>query len=271
MREPDAPRPDLDKRDEKGSPDRFGHSWNIFAEILPVHEEQFARWTTGIEREFWRGKRFLDVGCGIGRNSYWPHRYGAESSLSIDIDQRTLRAARTNLAEFDEAQVESRSAYDIDESDAFDVAFSIGVIHHLDSPDLALIQMKKALKPGGLLQVWLYGHENNEWLIRVFNPMRRALFSWLPLAVVYALSLPVTLLLRLFLKSGFGKTEYMNLIRTFSFRHLRAIVYDHMIPRIANYYSKSEAIALLHRAGLDNIEAHWVNEMSWTVMGTKPV
>jgi len=270
VRESDSTQQDLNERDGKGSPDRFGHSWNIFAEILPVHEKQFLRWTTGIEQEFWQGKRFLDVGCGIGRNSYWPHRYGAESSLSIDIDHRTLRAAKANLTEFDGAQVENRSAYDINESDAFDVAFSIGVVHHLERPDNAIDQMKKALKPGGVLLVWLYGYENNEWLIRYFNPMRKALFSWLPLPVVYALSLPATLLLRFYLKLGFGKTEYMNLIRTFSFRHLRAIVYDHMIPRIADYYTKDEAIALLQRAGLRDIEAHWVNEMSWTVIGTKP-
>ena len=48
---------------ELGSPDRFGHSWNIFSEILPVHEEQFLRWTAGMEKADWAGKRFIDVGC----------------------------------------------------------------------------------------------------------------------------------------------------------------------------------------------------------------
>ena len=262
--------PQIDTSEQQGSPDRFGHSWNIFNEILPVHEEQFLRWTEGLEKSDWRGKSFLDVGCGIGRNSYWPMSYGAQKCLSIDIDERTLAAATKNLGSFGGATVANRSAYSINEVDNFDVAFSIGVVHHLDDPGLAVSEMKNALKPGGTLLLWLYGYENNEWLVRYFNPARKALFSRMPLSIVYALSAPATALLWLFLKLGLGRTEYMKLIRTFSFRHLRAIVYDHMIPIIANYYTRDGAIKLLQDAGLINVQAHWVNEMSWTVIGNKP-
>ena len=261
----------VDSRERKGSPERFGDSWDRFSEILPVHEEQFLRWAAGIDKTDWAGKRFLDVGCGIGRNSYWPHTYGAASSLSIDIDERTLDAARRNLSGFPSAAVEYRSAYAIECSNEFDIAFSIGVIHHLDAPDVALRSMFDALKPGGTMFVWLYGFENNEWIVRYFNPLRHLLFSKLPLPVVYALSLPATAVLWLYLRTGLGRTEYMRLIRTFSFRHLRAIVYDHMVPRIANYYTRPEAVALLQAAGLEDVQATWVNEMSWTVTGRKPV
>ncbi len=261
---------DLSSQEQLGSPDRFGHSWNIFNEILPIHEEQFLRWTKGIGKTDWQGKRFLDVGCGIGRNSWWPLTYGAASSLSIDIDERTLAAARNNLAKYAGAVVENRSAYEINENEEFDIAFSIGVIHHLDDQPAAVQQMQQAVKPGGTVLLWLYGYENNEWLIRYFDPVRRFLFSKMPLRLVYALSLPATALLWVFLRLGLGRTEYMRLIRTFSFRHLRAIVYDHMIPHIAKYYKKDEAIALLEDAGLENVQAHWVNEMSWTVVGDKP-
>lgn len=253
-----------------GSPERFGHSWNIFNEILPVHEEQFLRWTTGISKSDWAGKRFLDVGCGIGRNSWWPMTYGAASCLSIDIDERTLAAARNNLTHYDCAVIENRSAYAINEFDEFDIALSIGVIHHLDEPLAAVRQMTQAVRPGGTVLIWLYGYENNEWLLRYFDPARRFLFSKLPLSLVYAMSLPATALLWLILKAGVGRTEYLRLIRTFSFRHLRAIVYDHMIPRIAKYYKREEAIKLLENAGLEQVQAHWVNEISWTVIGRKP-
>jgi SAM-dependent methyltransferase len=260
----------LSEAERKGSPDRFGHSWNIFSELLPIHEVQFQRWTTGLDRVEWQGKSFLDVGCGIGRNSYWPFTYGAKSCLSIDIDERTLEVARRNLKEFVGATVENRSAYDIRESNRFDIAFSIGVIHHLENPGRAVDEMAKALKPGGKLLVWLYGHENNELLIRYFNPIRKFLFCKMPLPLVYGLSFPATAMLWSYLKLGFGRTDYMKLIRSFSFRHLRAIVYDHMIPVIALYYTKDEAIELLKDSGLQDVAAHWVNEMSWTVIGTKP-
>ena len=171
---------------------------------------------------------------------------------------------------FENAKVENRSAYEINEVDSFDVAFSIGVVHHLDDPVAAVRQMRRAVRPGGIVLLWLYGYENNEWLVRFFDPVRRFLFSKMPLPLVYFLSLPATALLWMFLRIGLGSTEYMRLIRTFSFRHLRAIVYDHMIPRIAKYYKKDEAIQLLQDAGLAAVEARWVNEMSWTVTGIVP-
>jgi SAM-dependent methyltransferase len=77
----------------KGSPDRFGYSWDRYADVLPEHEEQFLRWTT-LDRSFWQGVRFLDGGCGIGRNAYWPMTYGARGGVAVDVDDRTLARLR---------------------------------------------------------------------------------------------------------------------------------------------------------------------------------
>lgn len=260
-----------DKTDiEQGSPDRFGHSWGIFNEMLPIHEEQFVRWTTGVSKDYWKGKKILDVGCGIGRNSYWPMTYGASSALCIDVDERTLSAARKNLAKYEAAKVEFKSIYELENIDEFDVSFSIGVIHHLEKPDKALKKMYQATKPEGLTVIWLYGYENNEWIVKYFNPLRKLLFSRMPLSLVYLMSLPLTSILWLVLRAGLGKIEYFKLLRKFSFKHVRAIVYDQMIPVIAHYYKKDDAIQLLVDAGYEEVECHWVNQMSWTVIGRKP-
>jgi SAM-dependent methyltransferase len=256
---------------KSGSPDRFGHSWHIFNEILPIHEVQFNRWSQGLSKDDWKGKHFLDVGCGIGRNSYWPFVYGAKSASCIDVDERTLDAARKNLQSYPKADIKFQSIYDLNISNEYDICFSIGVIHHLEKPALAVQKMVAAAKPGGVVFVWLYGYENNEWIVKYFNPLRSVLFSRLPLSLVYACSLPLTAVLWLLLKSGFGKTDYFKFIKTVSFKHLRAIVYDHMIPQIANYYKKEEALNLLKETGLENVEIYWVNQMSWTVIGHKPL
>ena len=260
---------ELDQRTQKGSPDRFGFSWHVFNEILPVHEEQFRRWTPSLPPEAWKGKAILDVGCGIGRNTYWPMSYGAASALAMDLDERSLDAARRNLASFPAAKVERRSAYDIGETDRFDIAFSIGVIHHLDDPLAAVRQMVKATKPGGTVLVWLYGRENNDWLINWFNPLRKALFSKAPLRLVFALAVPLTAILWAFLRIAPVKLSYFRLIRTFSFRHLLAIVFDHMIPHIAHYYTQAQAVELLAKAGLEDIRTDAVNDISWTATGRK--
>jgi hypothetical protein len=56
-------------RDQAGSPDRFGYEWGAYGDLLPEYEEQFRGWTVHLARADWRGLSFLDVGCGMGRNS----------------------------------------------------------------------------------------------------------------------------------------------------------------------------------------------------------
>src|SRR5262249_28483911 len=131
------------ERVAKGSPERFGYSWDRYADLLPEHEEQFLRWTA-LDRSFWPGRRFLDAGCGIGRNSHWPMTYGASGGLAIDVDDRTLGRAAANLAPFTNVEVRKQSIYDIPESEQFDIAFSIGVVHHLSDPDAAVASMTRA-------------------------------------------------------------------------------------------------------------------------------
>ena len=65
-----------------------------------------------------------------------------------------VAAARANLADYETAVVDNRSAYEINEVDRFDIAFSIGVIHHLDDQPAAVRQMVTAGKPGGTAPVW---------------------------------------------------------------------------------------------------------------------
>lgn len=253
-----------------GSPERFGYEWGKYSEIKPEYEEQFQRWLPFYAPRDWRDKSFVDVGCGMGRNSYWPLQYGASSGYSVDIDERSLSAARKNLARFGQrSEVRHCSAYDLPWKDALDIAFSIGVIHHLEFPERALAAMAAAVKPGGQVAVWVYGRENNGWLLWALDPARKLLFSWMPISWVHYLSLFPALILWLLLRLGLNQIEYFRLLRRLSFANVRSIVFDQMLPRIANYWRKDEVEALLKQAGLEQIELAWVNEMSWAARGRK--
>src|SRR6266851_6083253 len=99
-------------RDLRGSPDRFGYEWGAYAEIRPEYEEQFRRWTVHLAPRDWTGRSFLDVGCGMGRNSFWPMTYGACEGCAVDIDERSLASARRNLARFPAIEVMRSIAFD---------------------------------------------------------------------------------------------------------------------------------------------------------------
>jgi hypothetical protein len=91
----------------------------------------------------------------------------------------------------------------------------------------------------------------------------------LPIAAVHHLSLYPAAALWLALRVGFGRLPYYKLLRTFTFRHLRSIVFDQMLPKIANYWSKETVSELLGAAGLSDIRLAWVNEMSWSAIGQR--
>ncbi|MBF0380406.1 MAG: class I SAM-dependent methyltransferase [Magnetococcales bacterium] len=258
------PAPDI----ATGSPDRFGYSWDKFTELSPVQEEQFNRWSSALPVEQWQDALFLDVGCGMGRNSVWACKKGGKGGDAIDVDERSLAAAKQNLQDF-AVDTHYMSAYEIEFKEKYDVAFSIGVIHHLEHPQKAIQQMVQAVKPGGKVLVWLYGRENNGWIVNIFNPVRKLVFSRLPLSVVNVFAWILTYTLSALLHLGWGKLPYHDILRKTDMTHLKHIVLDHMIPQIALYYTKEEAEDLLKQAGLGDVSSVWVNKMSWSVVGTK--
>jgi SAM-dependent methyltransferase len=259
------------ERTDAGSPDRFGFEWSTYSELRPEHEEQFRRWTPHLSPKDWAGKSFLDVGCGMGRNSYWPLRYGAARAVAVDIDPRSLEAARRTLRDFPQAEVALASAYELPYRDEFDIVFSIGVIHHLADPKRALANMVRAVKPGGSVLIWVYGLENNEWIVRFVSPVRQRVLSRLPIRLLHLLSLPLGLGVWTAIRLGFGRTEYSALFGRLPLRNAQSIVFDQLLPVIANYWPRATVQDLLINVGLRDVTLSWVNQNSWSAIGRKAV
>ena len=130
--------------------------------------------------------------------------------------------------------------------------------------------MVEATKPGGRVLIWVYGLENNWWVVSLLNPMRKALFSRLPIGLVHHLALYPTAILWLLLRFGFGRIAYLQLLRQFGFQHLRSIVFDQMLPKITHYWPRATVESMMRGQSLLDVRLIWVNEISWSVIGTKP-
>ena len=95
------------------------------------------------------------------------------------------------------------------------------------------------------------------------------MFARPPIGVTHFLSLFPTILLWALVRLGFGRIEYFNLLCKISFRQMRSIVFDQMLPRIANYWRRDEVESLLRGAGLTDVRTAPLNGMSWTAIGTR--
>lgn len=106
----------------------------------------------------------LDVGCGPGTITTGLAKYASEgATVGIDISTAVLQKAKTLAADanvisegpgsvvFEEGNILEKLAYP---DDTFDIVFCSQLFGHLPPPDLplrALAEIRRVLKPGGLL------------------------------------------------------------------------------------------------------------------------
>lgn len=249
------------------SVDRFGFEWATYTDIVTDYETQFKKWIVPLGPADFLEKKVLDAGCGMGRNSYWAARWGADEVVAFDADVRTVHSASETLSGFSNVRVLLKSIYDIEWKDEFDIAFSIGVIHHLADPIHALKNLAISVKPGGVVLIWVYGYEGNEWIVRFVSPIRRVVTSRLPPRLLHFFTYAISVPFYVFLKLAPIRNVYLAQLKHFRFWHVHSIIFDQLLPTIANYYRKDEAIALLSDAGLFDVSARLVNGNSWAVIG----
>jgi 2-polyprenyl-3-methyl-5-hydroxy-6-metoxy-1,4-benzoquinol methylase len=118
--------------------------------------------------ERWRGKRVLEIGCGLGTASIGFARAGADvtgvdlSGESIALAQRHAEAfgltERTRFLQGNAEQVAELLA-----GEQFDLVYTFGVIHHSPHPERILEQALALVKPGGEVRVMVY----NRWSWKV--------------------------------------------------------------------------------------------------------
>lgn len=252
------------------SSERFGYEWDNYDSNVPEYENKFRGWIAPLGPGDFRGKDVLDVGCGMGRNSYWALSYDAKSLTAIDADVRSVAAARRTLAEFKNAHVELSSIYDFNAQEQFDIVFCIGVLHHLEDPRDALVRMVAALRPGGTLAVWVYGYEGNEWIVRFVDPVRKHITSKLPLPLVHFLTYFCSVPLYLFVRLFRGPSAYLEQLSRTPFWYIHTTVFDQLIPSVAHYWKKGEVETLFSGLGLSQVDIHAPeNKSGWIIIARK--
>ena len=104
------------------------------------------------------GRTILDVGCGNGYHCFRMAGQGARLALGIDSQLAYSMQFQAIKHYVPQAPVfvlpttfEEALATVVDEPEAFDSVFSMGVLYHRRSPIDHLLQLKSCLRPGGEL------------------------------------------------------------------------------------------------------------------------
>ncbi|MBI4056069.1 MAG: methyltransferase domain-containing protein [Elusimicrobia bacterium] len=261
----------------------FGASWIKFSWLDPSYEQQFLDWIHPVNRNFFEGKTILDAGCGKGRHLVWAQRFKAKAVFGIDLSD-AVQVAYRHTRQLPNVHVAQADIYHPPLRSAFHYIYSLGVLQHLPDPEKGFHSLAKLLRPGGSISIWVYGRENNSWIIWFINPLRRAITSrmgpwglqvvsgaitacvlWPLLKLVYAPS--CRLFPRLARRLFYG--EYLCYISKFPFRDINSIVFDHLTPSIAHYLKREEIVRWFQNSNFREVQIQHHNRNSWKGFGTR--
>jgi SAM-dependent methyltransferase len=244
------------------NPDYYG-SVELFADIIhPL-----------LSLEDVKGSKCADIGSGTGRIVLMMVGAGAASVTAIEPSKAFDVLVQNTAQARDRVHCLNVTGEAIPKDD-FDLVLSIGVLHHIPDPKPVVKAAYDALRPGGRMLAWLYGHEGNQAYKAIFVPARMITRN-LPVAVnetIAGILYPIVLSyaaatrrLPFLPLSNYLANVYMR----FPAAERRLVILDQINPRWAKYYTREEAEALFRDAGFKNIQLHHRHGYSWTICGSK--
>jgi SAM-dependent methyltransferase len=110
------------------------------------HFEYFFTTHFGIEKEFYRGKKILDIGCGPLGSLEWADRAARRVGLDPLADKYKALGTDRQAMEYVNAEAEKMPFAD----GTFDVVSTFNSLDHVEDLARVISEIKRVLKPGGL-------------------------------------------------------------------------------------------------------------------------
>lgn len=101
----------------------------------------------------------LEIGCGTGQLSFLIHSK-VESLTATDFSSEMIRICKKNNNTNIHFKVEDGASLSFDDA-SFDVVIIANVLHIVDNPDSVLQEIKRVMKPDGLMIASIYTTEKD--------------------------------------------------------------------------------------------------------------
>ena len=143
------------------SPVGSAEFWNEVTQrryFIEPHSRDFAGFHS------WRGKRVLEIGCGIGTDAEQFARHGAKY-VGIDISEESIKLCRARFEVFgldgEFHTMDGADRQSLLDLGQFDLVWSCGVLHHYPDIDKMISNIHRVLPIGGEFRFLVYA--KNSW------------------------------------------------------------------------------------------------------------
>lgn len=258
--------PDMDVflAHQKKTAESFSYEWkNIYKENDYEKSNFFHFLSPYLKEKDLKNKLTLDIGCGSGRFTKWAALSGTKISFGSDLGE-TVEVAYQMTKNLPNTCIVQADIYDMPFKGVFDIAYSIGVLHHLPQPRQGFARLPKALKRGGQILIWVYNRRGNARAIYFYEPLRallknlpkNALFylCYLPAAGVQTTNLLTIGLTKLGAKKLAAKMPF-SYYANFPFNMKLNDAFDVLATPKSNYYFKEEVESWYKKSKLKNIRS----------------
>lgn len=248
----------------------FGEEWSRFdqeelklLERLKIFNDYFSIFPwDNLPKE----AKVADIGCGSGR---WAAVVAPRVArlICVDASSAALNVAKHNLKDYQNVEFLCADLGDLPFSDDYiDFAYSLGVLHHVPDTELAIANISRIIKPGGLFLVYLYyAFDNRPFWFRMLwktSDVVRQGICRLPTKFRFAICDMIAAFIYFPLARMASLLRGMNLqVRNFplyyywdkSFYVMRTDALDRFGTRLEHRFSRNQITEMLHKAGFHEV------------------
>jgi len=258
------------QKHQQNTADSFAYEWkNIYQENNYEKNNFYHFLKPFIKEKDLKGKIIADIGCGSGRFTKWASLAKAKVVFGTDLGD-SVEVAYKMTKEFKNVGIIQADIYTMPFNQVVDIAYSIGVLHHLPQPREGFMSLIKVLKKKGKMLIWVYNRRNNNRALYLYEPLR-AVARRIPVPILCKLCyIPASIvhIWNLFCKKLEWKDMPFSYYENFPFNMKLNDSFDVLATPKSNYYYSEEVEKWFKDASLKNIKSFEHPEAGITCIGT---
>jgi SAM-dependent methyltransferase len=270
---------------DRGTAEAFADYFRTLGPESVYTDEQFRDFFAPLNPDDFRGRDVIELGFGHGSflqhfaTRSPAHLRGVELGDGIEEARRRLGGVPASALDLQRGDL---TCADLGEHD---LAYCIGVLHHLTTPESGFESLLRHTRPGGCFHGWVYSREGNALVVYVVDPLR-ALTARLPWwATRYGAALAVAALgfvyargIRALRRLGAGRwlrrlpqSEYCLAIADRDFAFFHHLATDFLVARRTVYIDRARVERWLRHPEVEPGSTYLVhrNGNSWKFGGRR--